>query len=135
MTIEALDHFTIATSDLEASRRFYVEALGLGDGARPPFDFPGAWLYCGPAPVVHLVARGEAGPDSTGAVDHIAFRAHGLAAAVARLRARGIAYSLRTIPGTGLRQVFVHDPDGVKIELNFAAGEPLPEDAKNAENK
>ncbi len=127
--IDGLDHFTIATSDLQASRRFYVETLGLRDGERPAFDFLGAWLYCGAAPVVHLVARG--GPaattaDATGAVDHVAFRARGLAAVVERLRERGVDYELRTVPGSGLRQVFVHDPDGVKIELNFAAGERLP---------
>ena len=56
MTIDALDHFTVAVSDLEASRRFYVEALGLHEGERPPFEFPGAWLYSGAAPLVHLVA-------------------------------------------------------------------------------
>ena len=127
MTIDALDHFTIATSDLEASRRFYVEVLGLSDGERPPFAFAGAWLYCGANPVVHLVARGEGIAASTGGVDHVAFRARELAAVVARLRECGVPYSLRTVPGRGLRQVFVHDPDGVKIELTFAASEPLPE--------
>ena len=129
MTIDGLDHVTIATSDLEASRRFYVETLGLRDGERPAFDFPGAWLYCGAAPVVHLVARGGPAATTAGAVDHVAFRARGLAAVVERLRERGVAHSLRTVPGRGLRQVFLHDPDGVKIELSFAASEVLPNGA------
>ena len=51
MTICGLDHFNVVTSDLEASRRFYVRVLGLREGARPPFDFPGAWLYCADAAV------------------------------------------------------------------------------------
>ncbi len=127
MTIRALDHVNVSTSDLDASRRFYVDVLGLRDGERPPFESRGAWLYCGDEPVVHLVAREDAGAQSAGAVDHFAFRAQDLAGVVARLNERGIAYSLRTVPGRGLRQVFIHDPDGVKIELSFAASERLPE--------
>ncbi|MFQ5958605.1 MAG: VOC family protein [Alphaproteobacteria bacterium] len=129
MAIEALDHFTIVTSDLAAARRFYIDVLGLGEGDRPPFRFPGAWLYCGGAPVVHLISRDTSGGASTGAVDHLALRASDLAGTVARLREFAVDYDLRTVPGLGLRQVFVHDPDGVKIELNFAASERLPDDA------
>lgn len=129
MAIEALDHFTIVVSDLERSRDFYVKILDLRDGERPAFEFPGAWLYCGRTPIVHLVAGRETVGTGTGALDHVAFRATGLAATVSRLRERDIGYRLRTIPGLGLRQVFVHDPDGVQVELNFAADEPLPPDA------
>ena len=129
MAIDALDHFTLVTTDLDASRRFYVEALGLRDGDRPPFAFPGAWLYCGAAPVVHLIGDRAAGATATGPLDHVAFRASGLVEMVARLSARGVGYELRTVPGLGLRQLFVHDPDGVKVEINFAASEALPEDA------
>ncbi len=129
MAIDALDHFTLVTADLDASRRFYVEALGLREGDRPPFAFPGAWLYCGATPVVHLIADRGAGAAPTGPLDHVAFRASGLAEMVARLNTRGVGYALRTVPGLGLRQVFVHDPDGVKVEINFAASEALPEDA------
>ena len=51
----ALDHVNIRTARLAELRRFYVEGLGLTDGARPPFRFPGAWLYCGDQAAVHLV--------------------------------------------------------------------------------
>ena len=129
MTIDGLDHVTVVTSDLEAARRFYTGVLGLRDGDRPSFRFPGAWLYSGDSPVVHLVAR-DAGRDaSAGAIDHVAFRARDLAGVVARLRERGVAYELRSLPDRGTHQLFVHDPDGVKIELDFAATEPLPEGA------
>jgi catechol 2,3-dioxygenase-like lactoylglutathione lyase family enzyme len=125
MALEGLDHVTLATNDLDRSLAFYEGALGLVRGERPPFGFPGAWLYCGGRPVVHLIGgRGHAGGGS-GPVDHVAFRASGLAATLARLKARAIAHDLRLVPGQGLRQVFVHDPDGVRIELNFAADEPL----------
>ena len=129
MAIEALDHFTIVASDLERSRGFYVDILGLREGERPPFDFPGAWLYSGATPIVHLVAGRETVGTGAGALDHVAFRATGLAATVSRLRERDIGYRLRIIPKLELRQVFVHDPDGVQVELNFAADEPLPPDA------
>ena len=84
--IDGLDHMTIVTADLAASRHFYGEVLGLVDGERPPFDVPGAWLYQGDRPIVHLVGR-EAGDQggSTGPFDHLAFRASDLAGTVARL--------------------------------------------------
>ena len=56
MAINGLDHLTLNTVDLEASRGFYVDILGLRDGDRPPFDSAGAWLYSGDRPIVHLVA-------------------------------------------------------------------------------
>ncbi len=129
MAIDALDHFTLLPADLDASRRLYVEALGLREGDRPRFAFPGAWLYCGAAPVVHLIGDCGAGAGLTGPLDPVAFRASALAEMVARLNTRGVGYALRTVPGLGLRQLFVHDPDGVKVEINFAASEALPEDA------
>ena len=129
MTVERLDHCTVMTSDLEATRRFYVDVLGLVDGARPPFKVAGAWLYGGGQPIVHLVVRDHAGGGSTGAFDHIAFRGSGLAGFVARLRDRGVEHSLHTVPDLGLRQIFVADPNGVSIEINFAADEPLPDDS------
>ena len=134
MAIDALDHFTLVPADLDASRRFYVEALGLREGDRPPFAFPGAWLYCGAVPVVHLIGDRGPGATATGPIDHVAFRASGLAEIVARLDARGVRYALRTVPGSGLRQLFVHDPDGVKVEINFAALEALPEGASGRDD-
>ena len=61
MAIKGLDHITVNVAELDASRRFYVDVLGLREGERPPFDSPGAWLYAGDRPIVHLVAV-EEGP-------------------------------------------------------------------------
>ena len=47
MEIKRIDHYSIRTLDVEASRRFYTEIIGLKVGPRPPFDFPGVWLYKG----------------------------------------------------------------------------------------
>src|SRR4051794_41194855 len=60
MPLNALHHVTVKTDDLEATRDFYREILGLEVGFRPDLDFPGYWLYCGPVPVVHLVPRQNA---------------------------------------------------------------------------
>ena len=129
MAIDGLDHVNVSAADLDASRRFYIDVLGLSEGDRPAFDAPGAWLYAGGAPIVHLVGGRGGGGTSTGAFDHFAFRAADLAGVVGRLKAAGIAYELFTVPGLGSTQLFLRDPDGVRIELNFAAGEPIPEDA------
>ena len=66
MPLTALDHYTIRTSDLNRSVRFYSEILGLENGARPPFRTPGAWLYCDGRPVVHLAQRGQKAGGETG---------------------------------------------------------------------
>src|SRR5437016_7798189 len=60
MALNALHHVTVQTHDLEATRDFYRDILGLTVGFRPDLDFPGYWLYCGEVPVVHLVPRANA---------------------------------------------------------------------------
>ncbi len=119
MPLTALDHYTVRPSDLDRSVRFYSEILGLENGARPPFRFPGAWLYCDGRPVVHLARRGRKAGGETGAIDHLAFRADGLADFTRHLAERGVAFEESDVPGTGLHQVFLRDPDGVRIEVNF----------------
>ncbi len=119
MAISALDHYTINTADLDASVTFYTEILGLADGPGPASDAPGAWLYCGDRPVVHLVGGGARKDTGTGAIDHVAFRASGLDDYRARLNERGIAFRERDVPGQPLHQLFLADPDGVTIEINF----------------
>ncbi len=121
MTVRALDHVNIVTADLAASIAFYREVVGLVEGPRPAFPFPGAWLYCGERPVVHLMVREAAatGSRGTGAIDHVAFEAEDFDGFRQRLAARGIAHETRTVPGGAMRQIFLFDPDGVKIELNF----------------
>jgi catechol 2,3-dioxygenase-like lactoylglutathione lyase family enzyme len=129
MAIDGLDHITVNAGDLDASRRFYVDVLGLHDGDRPAFDVPGIWLYAGGHPIVHLVGERERKAANTGAFDHYAFEAADLSGVIARLKSSGIAYELFTVPGLGRKQVFVEDPDGVKIELNFGADEAVPDGA------
>jgi catechol 2,3-dioxygenase-like lactoylglutathione lyase family enzyme len=121
--LDALDHVNIRTGRLAELRRFYSEALGLEDGARPPFRFGGAWLYCGRQAAVHLVEIAKSPDGGTPRIEHFAFRASGLADFLARLRKLAVGYSISLVPGSNNRQVNVFDPDGNHIEIQFPASE------------
>lgn len=62
MPLNALNHFTIRPVDLERTKDFYCDVLGLPIGYRPPLGFPGYWLYCGAIPTVHLIGPRENDP-------------------------------------------------------------------------
>ncbi len=125
MHIERLDHVNVQTHDLEATREFYVAMVGLSVGDRPPFNFPGYWLYDDRVAVIHLTGLTGDDPQfhGTGSVDHIAFRASGLAATRERLSDAGVTFEERIVPRTGELQIFLRDPNGVAIELTYAAAE------------
>src|ERR1700691_5388477 len=118
MPLARIDHVTILCSDLARSRAFYAEALGLVDGDRPPFNFPGAWLWLGDRAVVHLVGGREVTSKDTGSFDHVAFAATDLDATRTRLKKTGVMFREQPVPGLPLHQIFFKDPDGVQIELN-----------------
>ncbi|MBT3170472.1 MAG: glyoxalase [Rhodospirillaceae bacterium] len=123
MTIQSLNHVTIRPRDLETTRNFYVDIVGLRDGERPPFGFPGYWLYAGAAPVLHLIGSRGSTATGSGAVDHVAFayEAEDYDRVVAALAAHGFDCARQTVPTLGSRQLFIEDPDGVCVELNFPA--------------
>ncbi len=122
-----MDHFTVLTERLDETVAFYGDLLGLRSGERPPFKFPGAWLYCGPRAVLHIVAGRPVPADPAGVLDHMAFSATGLADTLDRLDARSMRYDLRRLPGSGLWQLFFSDPNGARVELDFDATESLPD--------
>jgi catechol 2,3-dioxygenase-like lactoylglutathione lyase family enzyme len=121
-----MNHFTVLTSDLDASRAFYIDLLGLAEGFRPDLGFPGAWLYAGDQAVLHIVAGRGVPANPRGVIDHMAFSARDLRAVAARLTERGIAYDLGRLPSTGTWQLFCLDPSGARVELDFEATEPAP---------
>lgn len=139
MPLSHLEHFLIQTADLPATRDWYVRVLGMKDGWHPDFKFPVVWLYIGEKDVLHLTEGGAnvsenrkkyLGQQSTdvhgsGVVDHVAFRAIGLPGMLAHLEREGIEFTRRMVSDQGLYQLFLHDPNGVKIELNFDNGEAL----------
>jgi catechol 2,3-dioxygenase-like lactoylglutathione lyase family enzyme len=126
MSITAMNHFTVLARDLAATKAFYIGLLGFTDGPRPPFDFPGAWLYIGDQAVLHIIA-GQPVPDPpAGVLDHMAFSASDLRGTAARLKQQQIDYVLRRQAGSGSWQLFCHDPNGAKVELDFSADEAAP---------
>jgi catechol-2,3-dioxygenase len=119
-----LNHYNIRAGQplLARVRDFYVDVVGLAEGARPPFNFPGHWLYAGDAAVVHLVetpGAQETAPPA-GTLDHVAFTCTGLAEFESRLASLGIDCRKSGVPGARVQQLFLKDPAGNGVELNFA---------------
>lgn len=124
MTIVDLNHcnLLVPRAQLAALVAFYVDALGFEyreferDGRRL------AWLYAQQRPLLHLTVteEGAAAPGPTARIDHIAFSATDLAGTCARLGQLGLEHRVKPYPQMGFTQVVLHDPVGLKIELNFA---------------
>jgi catechol 2,3-dioxygenase-like lactoylglutathione lyase family enzyme len=132
MPITHMQHYMVLSKDLEKTRRFYCDVLGMHVGPRPPFDFEGLWIYVGDVAVVHVagqesyLATGRAtspaaGRHGSGSVDHIAFSADHYDELVASFDRHGLEYRASQVPGSTLRQLFVLDPDGIQIEINIRA--------------
>jgi catechol 2,3-dioxygenase-like lactoylglutathione lyase family enzyme len=131
MPLIKMEHFLVLTDDIEKTRDFYCQALGMTAGFRPPLGFPGYWLYLGETACIHVGEWETYKRDSeqrglpvskkaggTGPIDHIAFSAGDYDAIADRLQKHGVKARLNVVPGIGLRQLFVEDPNGVKIEIN-----------------
>ena len=130
MGLDVLQHYTIEPADLEATKDFYVDVLGLTVGDRPPLNFPGYWLYSGGVATVHLlgprqpregitVRPPDMKMDNTGRLDHIAFAATGLSDVRARIKKHNATFREQVLPRLGATQLFLFDPDGVGVEINF----------------
>jgi len=138
MPLSHIEHFLVAADDIDATRDWYARVLGMKPGPHPDFGFPVHWMYLGERDIVHIgpSARGageiqrkylgrtsqDAG-SGTGALDHIAFRATGLRAMLQHLKREKIRFTQRRASGQALFQLFFHDPNGIKIELNYDAAE------------
>ena len=123
MTIEGINHFTVLTDDVPKTVRFYGDVLGLVAGDRPNLDFPGAWLYAQGRAVLHVVGGRPPEALRPGVIDHMAFTARGLAPTLRTLTAHEVEHICRRQVGSGVWQVFFFDPNGARVELDFAADE------------
>lgn len=138
MPLSHIEHFLVAADDIDATRDWYARVLGLRPGPHPDFGFPVHWMYSGGVDLVHVgpsAAKageiqkkylGRASQDAgagTGAIDHIAFRATGLRGMLEHLKKEKIAFTQRRANGQALFQMFLYDPNGIKVELNYAAEE------------
>ena len=123
--IDGMNHFTITAESREATLAYYCGLLGLVEGHRPDLGFPGAWLYpaAGGAAVLHIYWDRPMPRERTGVIDHLAFTARDLRAVTARFDAAGVPYKLQQQAGAGTWQLFSHDPNGAKVELDFDPSE------------
>ena len=138
MPLTHIEHFLVAADDIDATRDWYARVLGMKSGPHPDFGFPVHWMYIGEVDVVHigpsakmagdiqrkyLGRTSQGSSEGTGAIDHIAFRATGLRTMLEHLKREKIGFTQRRANGQALFQLFFHDPNGIKIELNYAAAE------------
>jgi catechol 2,3-dioxygenase-like lactoylglutathione lyase family enzyme len=150
MPLTKLEHYLVLTRDIDVTRDFYVNVLGMQNGFRPPLGFPGHWVYIGDTPVIHIAewvsytARQKAKnafvtspAEGTGPVDHVAFGAEDYDGTLEHIRSHGVAVRENNNPGNRsaaegiprsasgatrgniVRQLFLFDPNGVQIEINF----------------
>lgn len=125
MPVIGFGHYNLRASRalLDELRDFYCDVVGLTVGDRPPFRSFGYWLYAGENAVLHL---SEAGPEEdrpaqpAGTFDHAAFRCTDRAAYERKLTSQGIQYRVAIVPATQQLQIFLTDPAGNGVELNFA---------------
>jgi catechol-2,3-dioxygenase len=117
-----IDHINIKAPQplLEQVRDFYCSVLGLEEGSRPAFSSTGHWLYAGDQPLVHLsLDASMPAPGTPGHLDHVAFRCSGLRNFKRRLDALRIEYRTSHIEELNLTQLFLRDPAGNGLEVNF----------------
>jgi catechol 2,3-dioxygenase-like lactoylglutathione lyase family enzyme len=137
MPLSNIEHFLVQTDSIARTRDWYVRVLGMEVGPNPDFKFPVCWLYLGGKDVVHITEGGASASENrkkyvgqesqatqgTGVLDHIAFRATGLRQMLEHLHAEKVDFKQRQLSDQGLYQLFMFDPNGIKIELNYANDE------------
>ncbi len=140
MPLTELNHFLIRANDLERTKDFYCEVLGFEVMPRPDFPFPGYWLGVNGKIQVHMAQGGvpnaelyylgsprNAAKDNSGVIDHVAFLATEPEKFMKRFKELGVHCRPRSFPESELYQLFIKDPDGLTIELNFWGIKKAPE--------
>jgi catechol 2,3-dioxygenase-like lactoylglutathione lyase family enzyme len=137
MPLEYIEHYLVQTADMEKTVRWYEEVLQLQKGRTPDFGFPVQWMYIGDRDVLHITHGGVKSSanrktylgqqsdvlQGSGVIDHVGFRASGLAELRDRLTSMGVQFKERQVNDQGLYQIFLFDPNDVKVELNFPVEE------------
>jgi catechol 2,3-dioxygenase-like lactoylglutathione lyase family enzyme len=118
--LDSLDHITIITKNLDETKKFYINILGMKiNNNRPPFNFDGAWLDINNRPVVHIIVKDNHRHSSDKpTLDHVAFRTKNIESIKIRLDEYNISYEERITPDNQIHQIFTVDPNGIKIELS-----------------
>lgn len=124
--VRSIDHVTLVVKDLDASRRFYVDLIGMEEVERPAFNFPGLWFKIATT-LIHLIGEhDESGPGgypdqihrTSTRNHHLAFAVDDAAVVAEALKVHGVPLvsDVKRRPD-GAAQVFAHDPDGHVIEF------------------
>ena len=112
----------VAEQDLVIQLRdFYCDVVGLTEGFRPAFERFGFWLYINDKDVVHLITPKEGDDRSphNSSYDHVAFKAGDYEGVLKKLKTLNIPFEEKPIPGMTAHQIFLRDPAGNRVELNF----------------
>ena len=126
MQIGRLDHVNVRTNQLEVMISWYTRVLGMKQGYRPDFTFPGAWMYAGEIPAVHLVGVEQdnyIGSESKLKLEHFAFKATGAASFEDTLNQLEVRFRRNELTSEALIQYNLWDPDGNRIHIDFNAVE------------
>jgi catechol 2,3-dioxygenase-like lactoylglutathione lyase family enzyme len=137
MPLHHLEHYLVQTVNFAGTVNWYRDVLGLVAGPTPNFGFPVQWMYLGDRDVLHITHGGSKTTENrkaylaqtstethgSGVIDHVGFRCSGLKDMMADLTAKGVDFRQRRVSDQGLYQLFLFDPNGVKVELNFPASE------------
>ena len=123
MSLVGFDHVNVRTANLDAMIEWYVDVLGMTNGPRPGFPFPGAWLYLGDQAMVHLVGESDGPKNDDVQIEHFAFRAKGKAKFLKMLDEKGVACKIAVVPDFDITQVNIWDPDGNHLHIDFAPGD------------
>jgi catechol 2,3-dioxygenase-like lactoylglutathione lyase family enzyme len=125
MSVIGLNHVNIRSKDVLASAAFYEKVLRLRAG-NGPMGLPpeqSRWLFdANDQPIVHL-RKMDTEPGSTGPFDHVAFSCSDLDGMIEHLTSIGIKFGRFDGLGGGVTQLFLEDPHGVHLELQFAGNQ------------
>ena len=112
----------VAEKDLVIQLRdFYCNVVGLTEGFRPAFERFGFWLYIGDKDVLHLITpkKGDERSHQKSSFDHVAFKTGNYQSVLKKIESLNIYFEEKPIPGTTAHQIFLRDPAGNRVELNF----------------
>ena len=112
----------VAEKDLVLKLRdFYCDVVGLSEGFRPAFERFGFWLYIGNKDVLHLITpkEGDGRSSLKSSFDHVAFKTGDYEGILKKLKSLNVPFEEKPIPGMAARQIFLKDPAGNRVELNF----------------
>ena len=102
-------------------RDFYCDVVGLAEGFRPAFERFGFWLYIGDKDVVHLITpkEGDGRSPQKSSFDHVAFKTGDYQGVLKKLKSLKVLFEEKSIPDMAAHQIFLRDPAGNRVELNF----------------